>query len=56
VNIDYEASGGVTGNETIAEQGEKLFDLMCDVVNGKKTKAEIFGNNEIGIPRLCNYV
>nr|WP_321295923.1 UxaA family hydrolase [uncultured Sphaerochaeta sp.] len=56
VNIDYEASGGVTGNETIAEQGQKLFDLMCDVVNGKKTKAEIFGNNEIGIPRLCNYV
>ncbi|MEM0107119.1 MAG: UxaA family hydrolase [Candidatus Micrarchaeaceae archaeon] len=48
-NIDFDASPVMSGKETIEESGEKLFDLLADVINGKLTKAEELNYREFGI-------
>ncbi|AOY75256.1 UxaA family hydrolase [Clostridium formicaceticum] len=55
-NIDFNVSPVVEGNKTIIEMGEELLKEVIDVANGKFTKAETLGFNEIAINRLCNYV
>lgn len=46
-NFDYNASGLITGENTLDEEGEKLFDLLLRVANGEQTTAEIIEADEL---------
>jgi len=48
-NIDFNASTIIEGIETIEQAGEKLFNLMVEVLNGRLTKAEVLGYREFGL-------
>ena len=54
-NIDFDASPVIFGTKTMEELGEELFDMAEETINGKFTKAEILGMNEIAIARYCNF-
>lgn len=54
-NIDFDASPIIRGEKTAEEMGEELFQMIWETVNGKKTKAEVLGMNEIAIARYCNF-
>ena len=54
-NIDFDASPVIFGTKTMEELGEELFDMAEETINGKLTKAEILGMNEIAIARYCNF-
>ena len=54
-NIDFDASAIVAGKASIAETGEKLFELVMEVVAGKKSKAEALGFNDMSMARKCNF-
>ena len=54
-NMDFDASDIVGGKATIAKKGEELFDLMMEVVNGRKSKAEALGFNDMSMARKCNF-
>ncbi len=54
-NIDFDASAVTKGEKTIEEVADQLFEEMLAVSNGKKTKAEILGFNQISMARLCNF-
>ena len=54
-NIDFDASAIVAGKASIADTGEDLFDLMMEVVNGRKSKAEALGFNDMSMARKCNF-
>ena len=54
-NIDYDASGIITGDKTIEETGKELFDILMDVVNGQQSKAESLGFNDMSMARKCNF-
>lgn len=55
-NTDFDTSGVITGEDSVENLGIDLMNMLLDVANGKKTKAEIFKMNEVGFARLCNYV
>lgn len=55
-NIDFDASPMIYGPEEPAEIADRLFEMVVDTANGKKTKAEILGYTEIGVMRACNHV
>ncbi len=48
-NIDFDASTVIEGQETIGQAGERLFNELIQVLNGKKTKAEILKHHEFAI-------
>ena len=48
-NIDFDVSEIVSGHKTIQEMGEKLFDEIVEVCNGKITKAEALKHKEFCI-------
>jgi len=48
-NMDFDASPVIAGKESIEQSGEKLFDMLIDVLNGKLTKAEELNHREFGI-------
>jgi altronate dehydratase large subunit len=52
-NIDINASTIISGEETIEEVGEKLFDDIIKVCNGKLTKAESFGFRDFAISTMA---
>ena len=54
-NIDFDASGIISGQSTIEENGEKLFELLMEVVNGQQSKAESLGFNDMSLARKCNF-
>lgn len=54
-NIDFDASPALTEGKTLDEIAELLIREFMETVNGKKTKAEIYGFNEISLQRLCNF-
>ena len=54
-NIDFDASPVIFGTKTMEELGQELFDMAEETINGKLTKAEILGMNEIAIARYCNF-
>lgn len=54
-NIDFDASPVIEGKQSAEEMGEQLFSLLGQVINGKKTKAEALGMNEVAISRYCNF-
>lgn len=51
-NIDLNAGSVIDGTETVKQTGERLFQLMMDVLNGQQTKAERLGHREFGIYRI----
>lgn len=55
-NMDFDASPVVSGEATIAERGDALWELLIETINGSRTKAEILGFNDMSIARLCNFV
>ena len=54
-NMDADASCLMEGG-SLEKLGQEFFDLLLQVANGRKTKAELLGFMEIGIARVCNYV
>jgi altronate dehydratase large subunit len=48
---DLNAGTILDGEETIAETGRRLFDLVLQVANGSTTKAEMLGENQCQIWR-----
>ena len=54
-NIDFDASSVISGEKTIEELGEELFEEVKKVVDGKKSKAEALGFNDISMARVCNF-
>ncbi|MCJ7857053.1 UxaA family hydrolase [Lachnospiraceae bacterium NSJ-143] len=55
-NIDFDASVVLTGEKSIDERGEELFNELLEVANGKVTKAEAFGFNECSMNRICKFI
>ena len=55
-NIDFDASLVLSGEKTIDERGQELFEEMLEVANGKVTKAEAFGFNECSMQRICKFI
>lgn len=51
-NIDFNAGRAITGEATVEELGQELFEEMLRVCNGKLTKAESLGHREFGIFRI----
>lgn len=54
-NTDLDASPVIYGPETLAEMTDRLFAVLLDTVNGKKTRAEELGFVETAIARVSNY-
>lgn len=54
-NTDFDASGVLFGEETLAAAGERLLELTIETANGKMTSAETLGYGEIAIMRASNY-
>ena len=50
-HIDIDASSIITENKTIEYIGDLLWQEVKDVCNGKQTKAELLGHNNIAIWR-----
>jgi len=55
-NIDFNAGVVITGEMSIDECGEKLFEEMVEVCRGKVTKAEAYGFNECSMQRICKFI
>lgn len=53
-NIDFDASKIISGEESIAETGKRLFQEILKVCNGKITKAEALKHKEFGILRIAS--
>lgn len=51
-NIDFSAETVISGEESIEEVGERLFQELLAVCSGKLTKSEIFGHHEFAINRI----
>ncbi|WP_242835042.1 UxaA family hydrolase [Clostridium sartagoforme] len=48
-NIDMDTSGVIEGTKKLDELGKELFEMLVDVCNGKKTKAELYGFDDFAI-------
>jgi len=46
-NFDFNAGGIISGEDTLQESGDKLFELLMRVVNGELTTAEIIEADEL---------
>ena len=55
-NLDLDASPYIYGEKTLQELGDELMQEVCEVANGKMTKAEALGFTEMAIARVCNYM
>jgi altronate dehydratase large subunit len=53
-NIDINVGTVVEGKETIQQTGERVFNEMIEVVNGKLTKAEALKHREFGMYKLTS--
>jgi altronate dehydratase large subunit len=51
-NMDLNAGTIITGEETVKQVSERMFNEMIAVASGKLTKAEILGHNDFGINRI----
>lgn len=52
-NIDVDASTIISGTETIAQVGQRIFDEIVKVANGQLPKAESLGHCEFGIYKIA---
>lgn len=48
-NIDMDTSGIIEGTRTLNELGNELYEMLLQVCNGKKTKAELYGFDDFAI-------
>ncbi len=55
-DIDVDVSGIIHDGESVEVKGRELFDLVVQTANGRLSKAEAFGYNEIAVMRACNFV
>lgn len=55
-NIDIDISGIITGESSIENMGNLLFDELIEVANGKLTKTELLGFSDICIDRICRFL
>ena len=53
-NIDFDVSNIILGKESIHDAGERLFEEILHVCNGKITKAEALKHKEFGVLRLAS--
>ena len=53
-NIDISAGDVLQGKETIEQAGERLWQEIIDVCNGKQTKTEALGHDEFGMYKLIS--
>ena len=51
-HIDYDCSGLLTREIDLLTSGDQLLDMMCRVVNGRLTSAEVLGHREFVFTRL----
>jgi altronate dehydratase large subunit len=51
-NIDLDAGPIVTGDATVPQIGQRIFDEMIEIASGRLTKAEILGFNDFAINRI----
>lgn len=51
-NMDINAGTVITGDETVKQVGQRIFDEMLEVASGKITRAEALGHNDFGIWRI----
>ncbi|MEL1135484.1 UxaA family hydrolase [Desulfitobacterium sp. THU1] len=51
-NIDLDLSAIISGEETIEQAGQRIFEEIIEVANGKLTKSESLGHQEFGIYRI----
>ncbi|MGI1658679.1 MAG: UxaA family hydrolase [Desulfitobacterium sp.] len=51
-NIDLDLSAIISGAETIEQAGQRIFEEIIEVANGKLTKSESLGHQEFGIYRI----
>jgi len=51
-NMDGNAGTIITGEETIQQVGKRIFDEIIRVASGKRTKAELLGQNDFSISRI----
>lgn len=51
-NMDLDASTIISGEETIEQVGQRIFEEIIAVANGRKTKAESLGYREFGIYKI----
>lgn len=54
-NTDFDASGVLFGEASMDGLGLQLLELVIETANGRQTKAESLGFNEIAIMRAANY-
>lgn len=52
-NMDINAGTIIAGQETLEEVGEKLFNEIIEVINGKLSKAESFRFNDFAISTMA---
>ncbi len=52
-NIDIDASTIVSGEETIEQVGKRIFEMIVQVANGHRPKAESLGHKEFGIYKIA---
>jgi altronate dehydratase large subunit len=55
-NIDFDASDLIYGPKTMGTLTDDLLKLVVDTANGRLTKAESLGINEISVMRVHNFV
>ena len=55
-NIDFDASDLIYGPKSMGTLTDDLLKLVVDTANGKVTKAESLGINEISVMRVHNFV
>jgi altronate dehydratase large subunit len=51
-NMDLDAGTIVTGAETVAQVGKRIFEELLQVASGRRCKAEILGFNDFAIKRI----
>ncbi len=51
-NLDVDASTVISGTQTVEQLGEIIWEKLLDTLNGKHTKAEVHGHQEMAIWRV----
>ena len=51
-DMDINAGTVITGDETVQQVGQRIFDEMLEVASGKLTNTEVLGHNDFGIWRI----
>ncbi len=55
-NMDVDLSPIIRGEKTYRQMGAELAGIMIEVMNGRLTKAEVYGFSDIAIDHICRFV